>query len=101
MALKFCVPLAPLYAEVPQIAEFAPGRNSRPRIAEVLTGIARRTAASLEVWFMVFRTIGNISDDSSFFIRFAFLLLAVDGGRGCFAVRNTRAPDYAGAPNYT
>jgi hypothetical protein len=102
MALKSCLRLVPPTADVPQIAEFPPGKALAPQIRAVLTGIARRTAAL----FMVHWTIGFISDDSRFFMsfaflffmRFAFLLITVDNDR---AFRHTGTPDHAGTPNHT
>jgi len=82
MALKFGVRLASMIAEVPQIAEFAPGKTAPPQIAEVLTGVARRTIALFAVLFMVSSTIGLISDEIMFFMRFTFLLLAPIAPRG-------------------
>jgi hypothetical protein len=70
MALKSCLLVAPPIAEVPQIAESAPGKTLAPHVIAVHTGVARRTAAL----FMVDWTIGFISDDSRFFMSFALLL---------------------------
>jgi len=102
IALKSCLRVLPPMAEVPQIAESAPGKTSAPHIMAVHTGVARRTAAL----FMADWTIGFISDDSRFFMsfaflffmRFAFLLIAVDNDG---AVRNTCAPDHTSTPNHT
>src|SRR5580658_8413117 len=81
IALKSCLRVTPPIAEVPQIADSAPGKTPAPHIMAVHTGVARRTAAL----FMVDWTIGFISDDSRFFMSFAslffmslaFLLIAV------------------------
>jgi hypothetical protein len=102
MALKSCLWTLLPFAVVPQIAEFALEKSLRPQIKAVHTGIARLIAAL----FMPEVTIEFISDDRWFFMSFAFpffmgiafLLITVDHDG---AVRNTGAPDYAGAPNHT
>lgn len=71
MALRSCFRLTPLVPEVPQIAESAPVRVFRPQIRAVHAGIARRTAACS----MLELTIEFISDDCSFFMNFAFLIV--------------------------
>ncbi len=91
----------PCASDVPQTAEFPPGKASRPQVTAVFTGAAKRTAALFAGLFMAHKTIGFISDDIRFFMIFAFLLLAVVNESACFIHRNTGTPDHAGAPNYT
>ena len=72
MALKSCMPAgAPATADVPQIAEFRAGKNVEP---PNYGGAHRRCQAKPQQLFMVDWTIGFISDDIRFFMRFAFLL---------------------------
>jgi hypothetical protein len=94
MALHFCVAFVPeIAAGAVQIKALAPEKACLPQISEVLTGVAKRTPALI----MIDGVIGFISDDFKFFMRVAFLLIAVhnDG-----AYRNTRTPDHVGAPNH-
>jgi hypothetical protein len=100
-ALDGGVQLSPRAADVPQTAEFPPGKTSRPQVTAVVTGTTKRMAALLAALFMVYKTIGFISDDIRFFMIFAFLLLAIVNQGACFIHRNTRAPDNACAPDYT
>jgi hypothetical protein len=67
MALEVGVRQAPAIAEVPQIAEFAPGKTFTPQIAAVFTGIAGRIAAM----FRLGRTIEFLSDESMLFMSLA------------------------------
>jgi len=94
MALHLCVGFVPEVAVgAVQIKALAPEKHCLPQISEVLTGIVGRA----EAWFMMNGTIGFISDDFKFFMRVAFLFIAVDNDS---AYRNTGTPDHAGAPDY-
>lgn len=110
MALQSCRLVAPPIGAVPQIAEFKPETALKPQIKAVHTGISTLTAALFIVdrTIGVERTIGLISDDGKFFMRFAFvffmrfaflLILVYNDGAGLIG-GSTGAPDHVGAPNH-
>jgi len=94
MALRSCLRLAPPIPKVPQIAESTPGSVFRPRRA-VHAGITKRTAACS----MLELTIEFISDDCSFFMSFAFLIVQIVDNSAGFVHWYAGTPNHAGAPD--
>jgi hypothetical protein len=93
MALEGGVRRAALSGSVPQIAEFISGNTSPPQMRAVFNGVpTQNPLLSIVIKFL--------SDDLTFFIRLAFLLLTVDGNRVEFARGHIGSPDHVVAPNH-
>ncbi len=96
MALQSRFLSAPPIAAVPQIAEFAPAQIFSPQIKAVHTGVAKQASAT----FVLEAIIEFLSDECRFFMRFAFLLLAINDCSAGLSSRNTCAPNEICAPNH-